>query len=398
MRIFVGLLACVVCAWGMNVVEKSWQNGQTFLGFLESNNIPHSLYYNLAAEDKELATEVMAGVKYHLLTDDLGVLVQALIPIGEDNQIHIYQDSKSPSGYGFSTVPVRYFETRQSIALELNSAPYNEIIHITGDSRLANEFAVAFSRSIGSASIHPQDKLALIYNRKYRLGKPYGAPEIIAAVVETRNKPHYLFSYKDGGYYNEKGESLMQFLFTVPLRYTRISSAFSNARKHPILGYKRPHLGVDYAAPLGTPVHAAGNGVVSFVGYKGGYGKTIIITHSDGFKTLYGHLNGYARGIRIGKKVAQGTRIGYVGSSGLSTGPHLHLGLYKNGKAINPQKSVHRKKKQLEANELKEFHALSNQYKEQLQEVIAQDSLPFYDKPQELIAAHELAPQENRAP
>lgn len=396
MRYVLGLLLCAACAWGLNASEKSWQNGQTFLGFLEANKIPHSLYYNLAAEDKELATEVMAGTKYHLLTDDSGALVQALIPIGEDNQIHLYQDSKSPSGYGFSTIPVRYFEKRQSIAFELSSVPYNEIIHITGDSRLASEFAVAFRSSIGATSLYPQDKLALIYNRKYRLGKPYGAPEIIAGVIEARGKPHYLFSYKDGGYYNEKGESLMQFLFTVPLRYTRISSSFSNARKHPILGYKRPHLGVDYAAPRGTPVHAAGSGTVSFVGYKGGYGKTIIITHGDGFKTLYGHLDGYARGIRTGKKVAQGTRIGYVGNTGLSTGPHLHLGLYKNGKAINPQKNVQRKKKKLAASEFAEFSAQTDPYKAELQATLSQENLPIYEKPQEYIAARESA--ENRAP
>lgn len=384
------VMLSVVCAWGASVQEKSWQSGQTFLGFLESNGIPQNLYYELAPEDKELATEVIAGTRYHILTDDNGRVIQALIPISEENQIHIYKDDKSTSGYGFSTMPVRYFEKQQSIATELSRAPYNEIINITGDSRLANEFAVAFKRSLDIRNLQLQDKLALLYKRKYRLGKPYGSPDIIAAVVESRNKPYYLFSYKDGNYYNEKGEALMQFLLTVPLRYTRISSSFSHARKHPILGYKRPHLGVDYAAPRGTPVRAAGDGVINFVGNKGGYGKTVIITHSDGFKTLYGHLNGYAKGIKTGKRVKQGSLIAYVGSSGLSTGPHLHLGLYKNGKALNPLKNVHRKKKRLETKELQEFYAMSSEYKEQLQDVLAKGSFPFYDKPKEYIAAQDF--------
>ena len=153
---------------------------------------------------------------------------------------------------------------------------------------------------------------------------------------------------------------------------------------------------MDYAAPRGTPVSAAGTGTVSFVGYKGGYGKTIIITHGDGYKTLYGHLNGYARGIRAGKRVTQGTKIGYVGNTGLSTGPHLHLGLYKNGRAINPQKSVQRKKKKLGASEFAEFAAQTDPYKAELQAALSHENLPVYEKPQEYIAAREST--ENRAP
>ncbi len=378
MKHIIVILLSAMSSFAATIQENIWANGETFLGFLEQNNISQSLYYNLPTEDKELATEIIAGSKYFLLKDEKSnEILQALIPIGEQNQIHIYKNEKDVSGFVFRTIPVRYFEKQQSVAVELNSSPYNEIMSITGDTRLANEFAIAFKRSFNISDIQRQDKIAMLYNRKYRLGKPYGSPEIVAAFVHSRGKPHYLFTYKDGSYYNEKGESLMQFFLTVPLKYSRISSPFSHARKHPILGYKRPHLGVDYAAPMGTAIWAAGDGVVSFVGNKGGYGKTVIISHAEGFKTLYGHVSRYAKGLKVGKRVKQGSLIAYVGSSGLSTGPHLHLGLYKNGQAINPTRNIKVKKKSLPQNELKEFNALVAHYKTQLQEVVAQ-GYPFY--------------------
>ncbi|WP_181566343.1 peptidoglycan DD-metalloendopeptidase family protein [Helicobacter monodelphidis] len=392
---FLGLMMCFMIALSANsfaavVQEGIWGNGVTFLDFLDKHKIPQNLYYNLSPEDKELATEVISGNKYFILKDDKnGQLLQALIPIGEDNQIHIVKDDSTENGYHFGTIPVQFFQKQQSIALELSNSPYHEITKATNDTRLANEFAIAFKQSFNINNLQVKDKIALIYNRKYRLGAPYGSPEIVAAFVNTRNKPYYVFAYKDGRYYNEKGEELARFLLTNPVRYTRISSRFSNARKHPILGYKRPHLGVDYAAKKGTPVHAAGDGKITFVGNKGGYGRTVIINHTDGFKTLYAHLNGYAKGIRSGQFVKQGKIIAYVGNSGLSTGPHLHLGLYKHGRAINPLKSVKVAKRVLNKNEIKEFNLLAVDYKARIQEVLAQENLPFYEKAVEYLAKHD---------
>lgn len=149
--------------------------------------------------------------------------------------------------------------------------------------------------------------------------------------------PLYRFETPEGNldYFNAKGESVRKALMKTPIDGARLSSRFGN-RKHPILGYTRLHAGVDFAAPTGTPIYAAGDGTVTVAGTNGGYGKYIKIRHNGTYSTAYAHLNGYARGIRKGKRVRQGQVIGYVGSTGRSTGPHLHYEIHRNGKQINP--------------------------------------------------------------
>ncbi|MGB0571685.1 MAG: M23 family metallopeptidase [Alphaproteobacteria bacterium] len=151
------------------------------------------------------------------------------------------------------------------------------------------------------------------------------------------NLPFYRFETSKGtiDYFNEKGESVRKALMKTPLDGARLSSRFGN-RKHPILGYTRLHAGVDFAAPTGTPIYAAGDGTVEVASTNGGYGKYIRIRHNGTYSTAYAHLNGYARGVRSGKRVRQGQVIGYVGTTGSSTGPHLHYEIHRDGKQINP--------------------------------------------------------------
>lgn len=137
-------------------------------------------------------------------------------------------------------------------------------------------------------------------------------------------------------YYNLNGESLRKSLLKSPLKYSHISSYFSKARFHPILKIWRPHHGLDYSAPTGTPVSTIGDGTVVFKGWKGGYGNCVDIRHANGYKTRYGHLSRFAANLSRGKRVKMGELIGYVGSTGLSTGPHLHFELHKDGVPINP--------------------------------------------------------------
>lgn len=141
-------------------------------------------------------------------------------------------------------------------------------------------------------------------------------------------------------YYDLKGNSLRKAFLKSPLRYSRISSRFSKGRYHPILRIVRPHYGVDYVAPKGTPVSAIGDGIVIFKGIKGGYGKLVEINHKGGFKSRYGHLSRFGPGIKRGVRVRQGARVGYVGATGLATGPHLHFELLKNGVWVNPLKVI----------------------------------------------------------
>ena len=150
----------------------------------------------------------------------------------------------------------------------------------------------------------------------------------------------YMFNQGDGGniYWNGKGESMRKAFLKAPLHFSRISSGFSYARKHPITRKVQPHTGVDYAAPAGTPVVSIGDGTVIAVGYKGAGGNTVKIRHNSVYTTAYMHLKGYARGVKTGARVRQGQTIGYVGSTGRSTGPHLDFRVWKNGSPINPLK------------------------------------------------------------
>lgn len=150
----------------------------------------------------------------------------------------------------------------------------------------------------------------------------------------------FMFNQGDGGniYWNGKGESMRKAFLKAPLHFSRISSGFSYARKHPITRKVQPHTGVDYAAPAGTPVVSIGDGTVIAVGYKGAGGNTVKIRHNSVYTTAYLHLKGYAKGVKTGARVRQGQTIGYVGSTGRSTGPHLDFRVWKNGSPINPLK------------------------------------------------------------
>jgi murein DD-endopeptidase MepM/ murein hydrolase activator NlpD len=149
-----------------------------------------------------------------------------------------------------------------------------------------------------------------------------------------------MFDQKDGGniWWNEKGESMRKAFLKAPLQYSRVSSGFSYSRKHPVTRKVQPHTGVDYAAPKGTPVMTIGDGVVTSVKYEGAGGNTVRIRHNSVYSTAYLHLSKYAKGLKAGQRVRQGEVIGYVGSTGRSTGPHLDFRVWKNGTPINPLK------------------------------------------------------------
>jgi len=170
-------------------------------------------------------------------------------------------------------------------------------------------------------------------------GKILKEGKILAAQYINKGKEYTAIFYSDPeghrGYFTPEGKSLRRSFLRSPLNYRRISSYFSYRRFHPILKVYRPHLGIDYAAPTGTPVSSIGDGEVIFAGWKGGFGKFVKIRHPNGYITSYGHLSRIARGIRRGKKVSQGQVIGYVGSTGLATGPHLDFRISKNGRYLN---------------------------------------------------------------
>ena len=196
-------------------------------------------------------------------------------------------------------------------------------------------FDVDFQREI-----QPGDRFELLFDRFYdRTGAAVSEGGIKYAKLTLSGKELPLYQYTtsegDPDYFNADGESVRKALMRTPIDGARLSSRFGK-RKHPILGYTRLHAGVDFAAPSGTPIYAAGNGVIEAIGRNGGYGNYIRVRHNGTYHTAYAHLKGYARGLKKGNRVRQGQVIGYVGSTGRSTGPHLHYEVHRDRKQINP--------------------------------------------------------------
>ena len=215
-----------------------------------------------------------------------------------------------------------------------NDIPYNVI----------DKFYEVFSFDVDfERDIYPGDRFQIMYEQLYSDNGEYlGNGEVIFAslYLNSRHQELRLFRYENEkgvvGYYDENGKGASKTLKKTPINGARISSKFSNNRKHPILGYSRAHKGVDFAAPSGTPIPAAGDGKVVFRGWKNGYGNYIKIRHNGTYSTAYAHLSKFKSDVKIGTQVKQGQTVGYVGNTGLSTGPHLHYEIIKNGVHVNP--------------------------------------------------------------
>ena len=366
-------LVFIACMWlcGANISTAAvgerlnWGSGLTLLGFFEQNLIPLKLYYNLSPQDKELTAEVKANATYYTLRNDSGDLLHALIPISDSVQMHIY---KVKDTYKLDFIPIIAFAKSQTLTISVQNSPYQDIVNATTDVLLAAEFSNIYKKSVASRTMHAGDRLAIVFERDYRLGKPFGIPNIQAGMIETAKKQNFVFLHTNGHYYDSNAKEMAGFTLEVPVQYTRISSRFSHGRKHPILKIVRPHYGVDYVAKAGTPIRAAASGKVVFAGVRGGYGKVVEIAHEGGLKTLYAHMQSIHT--RLGAYVRSGTIIGRVGSTGMSTGPHLHFGVYKFNQPINPLGRIRTAKSELSGKEKKEFLALAKDYADAIDSVL----------------------------
>lgn len=342
-----------------------WSEGETYLSYLERNKLPlKPLYYNLDEDEQQLTEEIISGVNCYMSKGSNGELLQVFIPLNDELQIHIYKHNKD---YFFETIPIISETKTEAFTLKIENSPYLDIIKETGSVKLASIFIASFKNSLNfKKDLKKGDALAMIYEQKYRLGKPFSMPTLKVAMIEMNGKKNFIYLNEDEKYYNENGDGLEEFLLSTPIRNARISSFFTKKRFHPVLKKYRAHLGVDYAANRGTPVLAAGDGRVVFVGESRGYGKTIKVQHSNDFLTLYAHLNSFKSGIRSGSGVKQGDIIAYVGNTGLSTGPHLHFGLYQDNTAVDPLKSLQIAAKKLEGKERTAFLKLVANYKQSI--------------------------------
>jgi murein DD-endopeptidase MepM/ murein hydrolase activator NlpD len=278
------------------------------------------------------------GDSYEIITSTSGVLEGFNYYSGP---LDIYGVKKSTSG--------ELIAFHQKIPLEkrilglvgrIETSLYESMVQLGQSPELTMKFADIFAWQIDFLTEpRPGDTFKFIWEKSYKGGEEFSDGRVLAAQYLGREVSHTAILFEDSeghnDYYTIKGESLRKELLRSPLNYRRISSHFSYRRFHPILKYYRPHLGIDYAAPLGTPVVSIGDGVVTHLGWEGDYGRFVKIRHRNGYYSTYGHLSRYGRGIGRGVKVEQGQVVGYVGATGLATGPHLDFRVIRNGKFVN---------------------------------------------------------------
>jgi murein DD-endopeptidase MepM/ murein hydrolase activator NlpD len=273
------------------------------------------------------------GGTYRFITDVKGELVTFIY---EASPTEIYEIEKDAQGYIAQRKKVVLDTRLVKVVGEIRSSLF-EAMDAAGEQDL---LTIAFAETLAweidfYKDVREGDRFKVVVEKIYKGDQfiRYGA---LHAVEYQRGERVIRGIWYKEGYYNEKGISLKKAFLKAPLRFNRISSKFSRARKHPILGGVRPHYGVDYAAPPGTPIWAVADGTVTSCGWNNGFGNQVILRHMNGYMTCYGHLSGFGAGIKKGTRVRQQQIIGYVGSTGLSTGPHLDYRLAKDGQFRNP--------------------------------------------------------------
>ena len=243
-----------------------------------------------------------------------------------------------------ATVRARVLEERESfVTNHIENSLFTAAQEAGLPLSVISEFIGIYSHVVDfQREIRKNDSFEVFYSHEYDYdGEPaHNRPELLYLSLSVQGKALRLWRHEDPqtgiiDYFDEEGKSTKRLLMRTPIDGARLSSKFG-MRKHPILGYSRMHRGLDFAAPTGTPIYASGDGVVTRIGNNKGYGKMIELRHASGYETLYAHLSRYAKGIKKGSKVEQGETIGYVGSTGLSTGPHLHYEVHLRGESLNP--------------------------------------------------------------
>ncbi len=320
------------------------QKGAT-LGQLLDEGSGGSIAHFLSAARKVFALKSLREGQPYLLVCDPATGSLKRFEYEIDSQRKLIVEETGPKE-ARAWIEAIVYDTRLSKAEgKISDNLFQAVADIGENAQLALKLAELFASEINFIrDLQPGDSFSVLLEKRSRDGQEKGYGRVLAARFVNRGKAYEAFLYRgpDGhlAHYNRKGENLRKTLLQAPLAFTRLSSRFSMNRRHPILGESRPHLGVDYAAPKGTPVKAVGDGLISRRGWAGGYGNQVVIQHNAGLESLYGHLAGFARGISQGSRVRQGQVIGYVGSTGLSSGPHLDFRLRQSGRFVNPQKAI----------------------------------------------------------
>jgi len=333
------------------VSYKEWASNKTFLDYLNEQNISISILDDITAEDQKYISEISSAYGYFEMLDTNLSLIQALIPINQEMQISLFRQKDS---YGIDIIPISYQTSDYFAKIDIESNPYTDTLKQTSNKALAQKITLAL-KNFNSKRLKQNDKIYIYYQQSTRVGIPFLPPTIKAIQIQTDNKTIPIYVDDEIGYqdiykkvpYQTTTKQKVKYkkrvtiqsktpTFGMPLRHARITSSFSYRRWHPILHKYRPHHGTDFGARRGTPLLAVADGRIIYAGWMRGYGKVVKIKHKGGFISLYAHQSRIR--VHNGQRVKRGQIIGYVGSTGRSTGPHLHFGLMKNGRWIDPMK------------------------------------------------------------
>ena len=333
-----------ICIDSLDVVEGNVKKNEFLANILSREGVSQQTIHNIDRNKRKVfdVRKIKVGNKYAFLkTRDS--IPTAKYWIYEIDRTHyaVFQLTDSLAAWRGEKEVITKIE---HVGVEIKSSLWNAMAEEGCDYSLILELSDIYAWTIDFFGIQPGDSCKVIFEEKYLAGDtvPFGIGNVLASYFKNKGDGKYAFSFEQDGrkeYFDENGDNMRKAFLKAPLNYRRISSKFSNGRMHPVYHVVRPHHGVDYAAPVGTPVQSIGDGTVIAKGWdKKGGGNYVKIKHNSTYTTTYMHLKGFAKGISQGSKVKQGQTIGYVGSTGASTGPHLDFRLQKNGTYIDPLK------------------------------------------------------------
>ncbi|MRS01898.1 hypothetical protein EG832_01500, partial [bacterium] len=320
-------------------IESSIQPGETLSDIFRKHGLRVADLFAMrqAAASVHKLREVHPGQPYRFTVDKNNCVNSFTYCIDDNTVLKIERDE---NGFSAEKSDVPY----ESRILTLGGRIEDSLSQALGDTREDAALALSVSDILAwdidfNTDLRRGDRFRIIVEGLYREGgfKKFGKILAVEFINDGSMHRAYLFE-RDGrpDYFDADGKSLKKAFLRAPLSFRRISSSFSKSRRHPILKINRPHYGIDYVAPQGTPVSATAEGRVSFAGFRAAYGRLVILTHANGVQTYYGHLSRLARGIHSGQKIEQGDLVGYVGATGLATGPHLHYEMRRDSRPMNP--------------------------------------------------------------
>jgi murein DD-endopeptidase MepM/ murein hydrolase activator NlpD len=315
------------------------KSGNSLSSIFTKYRFSHQDLYNVMQKGKtvEILRNLQPGRTLEIESNEQGQLYSLSYKINRLQSINVLRTNDD---FDIETVNKPVEKRVNFSQAQINSSLFEAGKQAGLSDALVMEMASIFGWDIDFAlDIREGDKFSILYEEQFVDGKKFQTGEILAAEFTNQGQTFKAIRYTDKSgrtnYYTPEGLSMRKTFLRSPVDFRRISSRFGN-RKHPVLNRMRLHKGVDYAARRGTPILASGDGKVIFKGRKGGYGRVVILQHGNRYQTLYAHMNGFKRGIRVGKSVRQGQTIGFVGSSGRATGPHLHYEFRVNGSHRNP--------------------------------------------------------------